>query len=107
MDEKQDKQVRPEVDKSILTKDLIISGLICDKPCWLYSLSVSEVSAAYGQFVFYDNNAASGKVRLRIYVAQYRTIPIVFNHPIRFKRGLYLNFATSGDYAFVQYRTDY
>lgn len=107
MVEEQEKQAGKTLLADIKTESLLASKLVCNKPCWLYSVIVGEISASYGEFTLYDNQAASGKIRLRVFVAQYFTEPLIFKHPIRFKKGLYLDFTTNGTYAFVQFRPDY
>ena len=107
MIEEAEKQVGVVVDPDIVTDSMAASKLVCEKPCWLYSLLLSEVAAPCAVFTFYDNTVASGEVRLKLYVPGYQTLPVVFKHPVRFKRGFYLEFTTSGAFASVQYKPDY
>ena len=69
------------------------SGLICDEPCWLYSLELAENNNSHAQIKLYDGQNTEGKVRTSIRSNVYLTASIVYNVPKFFSKGLYIELA--------------
>jgi len=91
----------------IKTHLLTATGLITDRPCWLYSLVLVDNATTYSVFTIYDGLATTGKVIMAVSVPKYDTIVISLKSPIRCQKGLYIGFTTNGYRAFAQFRPDY
>lgn len=69
-------------------------GVICDEPCWLYSIEVSESNNSMVLIWLVDGHATSGKVKSYIRSGAYVTTPIIYKYPKRFNTGLYIHIAS-------------
>lgn len=94
-------------DLDIQTDYLTASGLITDKPCWVYCMIPVASDDAYSLFYVRDGELVTSSIRFGISLIKYDSIPLVFGVPVRFKKGLYIEFSANGEGFFVQYKPDY
>lgn len=87
-------------------KLLTASGIVTEKPCYVYAIIATASNAAYSEFAFRNGETVGDTSRLNITKPQYETAVIVFRKPMRFDKGLYVQFVTAGSYCFVQYKDD-
>lgn len=80
------------------------TGLISEKPGWLYSLVFASTGAAPNTIVIHDGQDTSGKIELTLSIDQYVTVPIIFSKAKYFSKGLYLSVSAGTVYVAFQYR---
>lgn len=105
-------QIREMLDEQrarpIELSDKLLSGsaIVSQTSCWVYAIIVVASNAAYSEFAFRDGQTAADTSRLNVTGPSYVTVPIIFRKPMRFDKGLYVQFVTAGSYCFVQYKAD-
>ena len=97
---------RRRLSLEVTDKLLTASGIITEKPCYVHAIIATASNAAYSEFAFRNGETASDPSKLNITKPQYETAVIVFRKPVRFEKGLYVQFVTAGSYCFVQYKDD-
>lgn len=95
-----------ECDLDIKTKLLTASGLVTDKPCWVYAAIVTGDANPYTRTSLRDGELATDVIILFLSCLSFLTKPIILDEPVRFKNGLYCKFDVGGGYLFVQYKPD-
>lgn len=92
--------------RALELSDILItgSGIISERPIWVYAIIVVASNAAYSEFAFRNGETAADTSKLNVTAPQYHTVPIIFRRPVRFSKGLYIQFVTAGSYVFVQYK---
>lgn len=96
-----------ELDKKIQTEYLTASGLVCAKPCWLFAVIAGSTQTTAKVLTIRDGSVVTDDIKMKLYCSVYNNPAVVFAMPVYFKKGLYLEFATNVDFAFVQYTTEY
>lgn len=97
---------RRRLSLEVMDKLLTAGGIVSERPCYVYAIIAVASNAAYSEWAFRDGETAADTSRLNVTMPQYQTIPIVFRKPIRFDKGLYVQFVTAGSYVFIQYKQD-
>lgn len=95
------------IDPDIKTDLCTASKLVCDKPCWLYSIIFTAGSSNQNIYIVRDGFSIADKAKINKDIYKYNTVPVVFQYPMRFNKGLYIEFNTNGYRVFVQYKTDF
>lgn len=103
----EEKNVPIILDRGIKNCGCAGSCLITDKPCWLYSVIFCSWSVGANLFNLRDGELVTSPIKMGCSLLTYTTVPIVFKYPVRFTKGLYLEFQTAGLYVFIQYKEDY
>jgi len=91
----------------IQTAFVLASGLITDKPCWLFSVICTESSTTPKSLYLRDGLVDGTPIILMLPAVVYGNGVAIFNYPVRFKNGLYLVFDSGLETAFVQFLPDY
>lgn len=95
-------------DESIKFELFEASTLVCNNPCWVYSIIIAEDDAVGAKALkVYDGFSSTDKLKVVLYAWSYIAPVLVLQKPIRFEKGLYLEFGTNLNYAMIQYRPDY
>lgn len=81
--------------------------VVCDKPCLVYAIIAESNESAGKSLTIRDGVDDKALMKLVLYGSIYAESIIIFQEPIKFKKGLYLEFQTGMDYAMVQYKSDY
>lgn len=79
-----------ETAKKLTNIHTQLAAVFSDEPGWLYSIEVSGLGAGQNLLYIYDGQDATGNLVSIIQSIQYDTIPIVYKHPKRFAKGLYV-----------------
>jgi len=85
------------------TKRLTASGIIVDRPAWLYAIIGNSYTDASSLMKIYNGRNTSGTVILDLSGSQYGSDIVVFNVPLLFKDGIYAEFVTAGFSVFAQF----
>lgn len=96
--------MRDVEDAEILDFSVSASGVVCQKPCWLYSVTLSGYASGSNVIQLYDAQAAVGDARLGLRAAQYTSTPVIFNQPMLFNKGLWVEIAAGTCNVCGQYR---
>lgn len=91
----------------IIIENFTTHTLVTGKSGWLYSLVASSSGTAAKYIDVYDGLNTNGKKLFRIYNFYGNTASMIFNVPIRFKKGLYIRFEFNTESLTVQYKSDY
>lgn len=86
------------------TKIITTSGLISNQPLWLASIVQSLDSSNYGNTLFYNGVDTSSEIKLVVPFALHVTNTVVFNIPMFFSKGLYINMNANLDYITMQFK---
>jgi hypothetical protein len=95
-----------ELDKDIKLDCFQASGIVTNSPCWLFSIVGSSSSATSVILTVRDGILEASLAKMILYCSLSCNPAIVFNQPVYFKNGLYLQFATGVNAANVQYKEE-
>ena len=107
MIEEAEKQVGAVPDPDIVTELVTADKLVTANPCRLYSFIAVGLADATNLYYLRDGDTVAADIKVTVATIAYTTVPAVFAEPVRFKHGLFVQFATNGAYVFVQYKPDY
>lgn len=93
--------------EDIKTTRLTASGILSDKPCWLFAIVGNSYATTSSLIRIYDGRSTSGKNIMDLSGSQYGSDIVVLNSPIFFKDGIYAEFATAGYSVFCQFLPTY
>ncbi len=93
--------------EDIVTKHLLASGVLSEKPCWLFAAIANAYGDTSSLIRIYNGRGTDGKVIMDLSGSQYSSDIVVFNTPLYFKDGMYAEFSTAGYSIFVQFLPDY
>lgn len=96
----------PNLD-DIKTKRITASGLICDRPCWVYSMIGNDYDSASSLMNVHNGRDTGGEIKLDLSGTTYGSDIVVFNIPVYFSKGVYVNFASNGYSCFAQFIPEY
>lgn len=96
-----------DFDKDIKTECFDSTVVVCDKPCWLFSIIGISAQSTSKVLTVRDGVLLAAPVKMILYCSLYNNPVIIFNYPVYFKNGLYLQFATTMAVAIVQYKNEY
>jgi len=89
--------------EDIQTKLLTASGLITDRPAWVFSTVAEDYESTSSVIVLYSGRGTNGEIKFYLAPTKYNSDVMVFNSPVFFKDGIYADFAANGHSIFVQY----
>jgi len=82
--------MQPDESIAVSERCFTASGVVSQKPCWLYSVVLTGEAANANNIKLYDGQDTSGDLELHIGAAQYTSTVVVFNVPKFFSRGMYI-----------------
>jgi hypothetical protein len=80
----------PDEDIRVSEKYSEASGIISQRPCWLWSVVLYGAAANANNIKLYDGQDTSGSLELHIGAAQYTTTSVVYFKPKWFSKGIYM-----------------
>ena len=89
--------------EDIQTKLLTASGLITDRPAWVFSIIAEDYDSTTALITIYSGRSTGGEAKLALSAGYYSDGDIIFNMPVFFKDGIYVDFTSNGHSCFVQY----
>lgn len=98
--------MEPNID-DIKTERITASGLLCDRPCWLYSLIGNDYANTESLMNVYNGRDTGGIIVLDLSGSKYGSDIVIFNIPVYFPKGVYVNFTTNGYSCFAQFIPEY
>ncbi|KKN25077.1 hypothetical protein LCGC14_0888600 [marine sediment metagenome] len=96
-----------DYDKDIKIGYFVASVVLSTNPCWLFSLVVMSQQTTAKVLTVRNGDNTSAPIILKVYASLYDNPVIVFNQPIYFNKGLYLEFGTNIAAVTVQYKPEY
>lgn len=80
--------------------------VVCSTPCWLYAIIGVSSATTAKILTVRDGVLAAALARLILYCSVYNNPIAIFEAPIYFKNGLYLDFGLNVDAAMVQWKKE-
>lgn len=94
--------------EDIVVKRLTVSGLVCDKPCWLLWVKNGRTNVSTARrFELRDGFTAVSKIIFMISSWQVGVKFKSFANPVRFKQGLYITLPVATTMVSVGFIPDY
>ena len=107
MTEEAQKQGDIAYDKDVVSKFISASGIICDKPCWVHMIMGAGFAEVDNGFCIHDDWSTATPAVCGLVVGQYDSIPVYFDPPMRFNKGLYISFSPKGHSFFARFKPDH
>jgi len=102
-----DIELMPPNIEDIQTRRITSSGLICDRPCWVFSLIGNDYSNTYSLMNVHNGRSTAGTIILDLAGNSNGSDIVVFNQPVYFTKGVYVEFSSNGYSCFVQFVPEY
>ncbi|GAI35041.1 unnamed protein product [marine sediment metagenome] len=83
------------------------SCVVSKKPCWIYSIIATEVTTAVKAVTLRNGRLVTSPIKLKGQSSAYDAFIAIFQVPIYFSNGLYLQFEVGLDSVTLQYKPEY
>jgi hypothetical protein len=93
-----------DLEKSIRVECFTVSAIVCREPCWLFSIIGCSSQTTSAILTVRDGILAVALAKMLLYCSCYSNPVVVFNQPVYFKNGLYLDFGSGVSAVTVQYK---
>jgi hypothetical protein len=80
----------PDEDMAVSERYTEASGIISQRPCWLWSVVLYGAAANANNIKLYDGQDTTGSLELQIGAAQYTSTPVIYHKPKWFSKGIYI-----------------
>jgi len=89
--------------KQIAAEYFTADRLLCNTPCFLFSVLATGYHDDNGEIKLYDGQGAIGNPKYHIRTAARVSFFVAFNPPVYFSKGLYVDLVDKMDAVTVQY----
>lgn len=96
----------PKIE-DIQTRRITASGLICDRPCWVFCLIGNDYVNSFSLMHVRGGRSVTAGIILDLAGAATGSDIVVFNQPVYFPKGVYVEFSSNGYSCFVQFVPEY